>query len=407
MRQLYVACTVLLLLLNALPGAARAQETLRDIRDDLGVSVDGGAISVSGVSSGGYMAGQYHLAHSTKLIGAGIIAGGPYACARTTSFWCDFAPGWPGFWMPHDSCQAIHMCTAAARLEYGLMGAYFGPPDHRDALDTAVDEALAGRIDPLSGLKGDRVWLFSGLEDSLMRQEITDDLRDFYLELYSQDEVDNPPSLLAYEDGWTVEHGMVVDIPGEADRCLEYGPPFINDCGFDAAGQLLAFIHDLKGPAGGPPGKPAYGAWDGGSLRAFDQRPFFDAGDDSVSLNTQGHIYVPDACRDGVPCPLHIAFHGCRQHEAAVRQACENGGNCPLLFFHEDGGYNEWAEAYGIVVLYPQATAWGDASALDKNPRGCWDWWGYSGDGYFRKSAKQIQAVDAMIACLRGTAPCG
>ena len=33
--------------------------------------------SLSGISSGAYMAGQYQLAHSQDVVGAGIIAGGP------------------------------------------------------------------------------------------------------------------------------------------------------------------------------------------------------------------------------------------------------------------------------------------------------------------------------------------
>lgn len=405
MQQRWMA-VMLVLALIAVPAILHAAETLPDIRDRLGIAVDAEAISVSGVSSGGYMAGQYHLAHSTKLIGAGLIAAGPYACARTTSFWCDFAPGWPGFWMPHDSCQAVHMCTATARKEFGLMGLYLGPPGSADAVDVAVDEAAAGTIDPLSGLKGDRVWLFSGTADSLVRQEIADDLRDFYRTLFAREDVHNPSANLVYEDERAVEHGMVIDDPARADRCLVYGPPFINDCSFDAAGALLTFIHELPAPHGSAPARPTHGAWDRDSLLTFDQRPFFDTDDDSLSLNDEGHVYVPERCRDGTACPLHVAFHGCRQYEDAVREACEETDECPVLLFHADAGYNAWAEAHGLVVLYPQTTGWGDSTAVDKNPRGCWDWWGYSGNDYYRQTGKQMTAVDRMVDCLRGTGPC-
>ena len=40
------------------------------------------ATSVSGLSSGAFMASQFHIAHSRIVIGAGIVAGGPYACAE-------------------------------------------------------------------------------------------------------------------------------------------------------------------------------------------------------------------------------------------------------------------------------------------------------------------------------------
>ena len=39
-------------------------------------------ISVSGVSSGGYMAVQMQVAHAQQVSGAGIFAAGPYDCAQ-------------------------------------------------------------------------------------------------------------------------------------------------------------------------------------------------------------------------------------------------------------------------------------------------------------------------------------
>ncbi len=47
-----------------------------------GVNIDPDQISVSGISSGGFMAHQFHVAHSEHIMGAGIVAGGPYFCAR-------------------------------------------------------------------------------------------------------------------------------------------------------------------------------------------------------------------------------------------------------------------------------------------------------------------------------------
>ena len=41
-----------------------------------------GDVTVSGISSGGYMAVQFQVAHSNRVRGAGIVAGGPYFCAE-------------------------------------------------------------------------------------------------------------------------------------------------------------------------------------------------------------------------------------------------------------------------------------------------------------------------------------
>ena len=43
-----------------------------------------------GLSSGGFFAHQFHIAHSALVTGAGIIAGGPYGCVETIT-----NPHWP------------------------------------------------------------------------------------------------------------------------------------------------------------------------------------------------------------------------------------------------------------------------------------------------------------------------
>ncbi len=59
-----------------LSGAAFAADALPSF------DVNAERTSVSGLSSGAYMAGQFHVAFSGTVIGAGIVAGGPYGCAE-------------------------------------------------------------------------------------------------------------------------------------------------------------------------------------------------------------------------------------------------------------------------------------------------------------------------------------
>src|SRR5262245_49467455 len=46
------------------------------------LNVDITETSVSGLSSGAYMAVQFEVAHSSIVKGVGVIAGGPYFCAQ-------------------------------------------------------------------------------------------------------------------------------------------------------------------------------------------------------------------------------------------------------------------------------------------------------------------------------------
>jgi hypothetical protein len=73
-----VLSAVSVMLLDTLPARA---DTLPARLLALGVKLN--ETSVSGLSSGAYMAGQFHVAHSSIVKGAGLVASGPYACAES------------------------------------------------------------------------------------------------------------------------------------------------------------------------------------------------------------------------------------------------------------------------------------------------------------------------------------
>src|SRR5262245_66695362 len=58
----------------------------------------GNSVTVSGVSAGGYMAVQFHVAHSATVRGAGVIAGGPYYCAQGSLWTASHNCMTPGAW---------------------------------------------------------------------------------------------------------------------------------------------------------------------------------------------------------------------------------------------------------------------------------------------------------------------
>ena len=116
----------------------------------------------------------------------------------------------------------------------------------------------------------------------------------------------------------------------------------------------------------------------------FDQTRFFGPDGSDSSLRAAGYVYVPNTCR-AQSCRLHVAFHGCRQGIEAVHDD-----------FVRDAGYNGWAAAARIVVLYPQV------APSRANPNGCWDFWGYSGQDYRVQDGQQMLAVKAMIDRMLG-----
>jgi poly(3-hydroxybutyrate) depolymerase len=59
------------------------------------LKIDAANVTVSGLSSGGYMATQLHVAWSSMFKGAGVIAGGPYYCAQGSITFATARRRWP------------------------------------------------------------------------------------------------------------------------------------------------------------------------------------------------------------------------------------------------------------------------------------------------------------------------
>ena len=107
-----------------------------DALPELGIDV--AETSVSGLSAGAYMAGQLQVAHSKQIVGAGIVAGGPYGCAENQAN--SFLPA-----IATNLSQAFEDC---------LNG--HGIPDATALVERAKGLAKAGEIDPLADLSKDR-----------------------------------------------------------------------------------------------------------------------------------------------------------------------------------------------------------------------------------------------------------
>ena len=294
-------------------------------------------ITASGVSSGGSMAVQLHVAHSASVAGVGVLAGGPYYCAQGSLFTALYNCMTPGFWTP---------VTRPALLK-----------TETDVL------ASSGRIDATTHLAKSRAWLFSGRNDRTVYPQVVEALQSFYAGYKAQVVLvaDKPAG-----------HGMVTLEHGNA--CDTTAAPFINDCDYDAAGELLNF---LLGKLAAPAPKES------GRLVRFDQNAYAKGDAKSISLDENGFLYVPQRCANE-RCRVHVAFHGCRQGAAEIGER-----------FVREAGYNRWAESNGLIVLYPQAIKRYSSSVF--NPRGCWDWWGYTGATYHTQAGPQIRAVKAML----------
>jgi len=343
----------------------RAQEVRAQVTPLPKLNINIQETSVSGLSSGGYMAAQFHIAYSSIVKGAGVIAGGPYFCARD------------------DQATATDICSCTGFL-----------PCHPDRAAQTVPglvqvtekNAQQGAIDATSNLSGSKVWLFSGTLDSVVAPPVMDALEGYYKHYV-------PAANISFKKDIAAEHAMPTDSFGNA--CTAKADPFINNCHFDAAGELLRWIYgNLNARNPGPVS---------GKFIEFDQSTFL-SNPTGHGMAPTGWAYVPVSCQQNAACRLHIVFHGCRQYPGSPYGAGPQGKFGDT--FVKNAGYNAWADTNNLVILYPQANAMTSNTRLPRfNPNGCWDWWGYDDGAYATKTGRQMAAVRAMVGRLTGINP--
>lgn len=303
------------------------------------LNLEPGSLTVSGVSAGGYMATQYQVAYARDVTGAGIVGAGPWLCSQGIV------------------TRAMNDCLTGTT----------GGPDERVLVAALRVSAAAGTVDDPSWLASDRIWIFHGAKDAKIGDAVADSLRRFYRAFV-------PPERIHFETQVPAAHGMPTLAEGGA--CSVDASPWILACGFDAAGEMLKFLYDgLAEPAGDMTGE----------LREFDQSRYVEGGM-LASMAETGFIFVPKDCAAGAACRVHVAFHGCRQGIGFIGRT-----------FARQAGYNRWADANRIIVLYPQVAK---SHFWPVNPRGCWDWWGYSGANYASRDGLQLKAVQRMLVAL-------
>jgi hypothetical protein len=304
------------------------------------LAIDADRVAVVGLSSGAYMATQVHLAFSDRLAGAALIAGGPYGCAGGQ---LDTALG---------PCMKAEPYT----------------PDPARLAGKVRERAVSGALAPLAGLAGDRVFVLHGRDDATVAEGVSRASLGVYEQL-----AEDAAGLALRWDGER-GFGHVMPTEGSGVDCIAGGAPHIGACGFDAAGEALAWLYG-DAPA---PGEAT------GELRRFDQAAYATPDADPL-LAESGFLYVPAACAAGEACGVLVVFHGCEQDIGRLGDR-----------FAREAGFNRWADARRLVVLYPQTRS----SYLPLNPKACWDWWGYTGPDYDTRRGLQLRWLASAMAAL-------
>ena len=298
------------------------------------------SVTVSGLSSGGYMAAQYHLAHAEQVSGAAILAAGPVYCAQNSLI------------------TALTDCLNKDSSAPDLV-----------AIEQYIStQRQHQKLAPTEQLQNDRVWIFHGSKDTTVYPKLG-------ALLYQQYQQWIAPQNIVFINDKPFAHTFPTD-RSDLGSCDVSESPFLASCGYDAAGALLTHL------LGSVQTKSAKTT---GTMFTIEQPQSAAAGS---SLANSGYLYVPTSCASGAACRLHVSFHGCKQNAEMVDDAFINGT-----------GLNNYADTNKLVILYPQTKK---SSVAPLNPSACWDWWGATGEDYATRSGQQIDAVYQLIKTLQG-----
>jgi len=224
------------------------------------LNINPNTITISGFSSGGYFASQFHTAFSSKISGMGAVESGP-----------------PLSWLVEEDNVLWEQIQSLA---------------------------ASGQIDPIDNMLDDNVYIFQGTLDSVVP---------FYRGIRMKNYYQNflPESQIELKDDIEAEHGFPTDNPSQGGSCESLNAPyFVNNCNYNGAYHILNKI--LGNIA-------TEETENDGSFSTYDQNEFFDNSANDNGLDDEGYVFIPDRCANGtVQCHFHLHLHGCTQEKGWV-----------------------------------------------------------------------------------------
>lgn len=308
------------------------------------LNVDKTKITVSGLSSGGFMANQLGYAYSSTFSGVGVFAGGPYNCAAHNNY---------------TACM-YNATISSAQLS---------------TMQTDINNWSGSQIDAKANVASQKVYLWVGSSDTTVGPNPMNAVNT----QYQNNGVTT--ANLQYVNQSGAAHTFPTDFDSTGNNsCGTAASPYISNCSYDGAKALLTKLYGTLNARNDSPAA--------GNYIQFDQTPYTNS---NPGMETTGWIYVPANCASGAQCKLHVALHGCLQNYDTIGDK-----------FIKNTGYTRWADTNSIIVLFPQTKVdntshtTADSGSL-ANANGCWDWIGWYGTNFAQKAGVQMAAIKAMV----------
>lgn len=370
-----------------------------------------GSFTVSGISSGGFMADQLAVSYSQRVKAAAIIAGGYFYCAENhlQDYWQK--TGAIGLLQYQVNPQPLKLLSSVMSKFFFDIKDFYAPslsnPLYR-ALTVCMKQpqynllsqqiwglafeqmkilAQENKIDPLINIKDQKYLLYHGGKDQVVDPQMQGQIEIIkkYFGNTSIKVIANP------EGGHNFPTAKKTSL-----KCHQEQPPYVGSCQLDLASEIINYFY------------PEFEnkAYSVGAIRTFVVSQ--DTPERPDSIAPYGYAVASDYCMKAPKnCKVHVALHGCKMSdyfdenlqkdfETQVGRVGisyqpkdqERELSYNLKSFVELSGFAEAIANKPIIVVFPQTQI--TQSNYPLNPAGCWDWYGWTGRDYAFKSGSEM-----------------
>ncbi len=341
------------------------------------------------------MAAQMGVIYADRIDGVGTVAGGYYYCAQNH--------------MQDKIRQAedLRISLSLSLLQMGVNNPIYqslicmqSPAGTSLQMQKLNEYQSQGLIAPQSLARKQKFFFYQGQADTVVHPPMLGKLEEFYQALQV------PEKNIQIIEG-RGGHNFPTDRKGEKG-CVQQSVPYISSCDLDLAGKILKHL------TGNP-----------GLKRSMDEKTnlknlyrvsqelprSMDPIPHPASVANYGYLAASAPCLEKPEqCDVHVALHGCEMSDSfdtdfdrAYSRAAKQGylymrteeqsfagSGLPYieqrvprygaLKFAMSSGYLDYVEKNKLIVLFPQT--WISEDNYPLNPKGCWDWYGWTGERY-------------------------
>lgn len=380
--------------------------------------------SISGISSGGFMAAQMGVIYSADVEAVGIVAAGFYNCAgdhyqQSLNLAFKLGKGYRAFYETEvNDVELIqgHMNESIALsprnpIYQSVQICMKKPAKSEIDLKIIADLQSKNLIAPTENIKNQKVFLYQGGLDHVVNPEILGKNIEFY------EKMNVPQENIKVLENPKGAHTFPTD-KKDLNSCSSQGIPYISSCGLDLAGEIL---------------KQALGK-ETLVRNSEEAEPVLFIVKQSIdekhptSVADYGYMATPPYCLENPEqCKVHVALHGCEMSDSFDQDFDESYQKYAKLGYLQmrkkaerpfwrfylpvieqltpqlgagkfamQSGYLDYVnDENKLMVLFPQT--WITEDNYPGNPKGCWDWYGWTGSDYKTNEGQETKWLHEWI----------